>query len=218
MTEKQRSAITCFFSTLSTVRGITNPAHTITLDGGRVLIEFADAAWPAISIGKQGGYGMPGIHSYPENGKASCYKFPGNTAFDAVLFGDRHLAKQLRFAARKPNVQAAVTSGNPYDFRLQFGSSEIGDLVACREKNVKQDDAFKAGRRIAEGDYDRENLRVIVDWKIGDGRLLGRELSLLDENTDTQIEEALRSATTADDERAAVEALIREDPEVGFMA
>jgi hypothetical protein len=77
--------------------------------------------------------------------------------------------------------------------------------VARREGNVEQDDAFEAGGRIAgRGDYSRQNLEVIVAWKM-EGVHLTRVMSYLGQNTDAVIDHALRSAVATDSERSAIE-------------
>jgi hypothetical protein len=209
MTEKQKTAVASFFSKLATVRGIAGQAHTITQDGSLVLIRLADPSWPVISIGKQGGYGMPDIKSYPENGRASCYEYPGNTAFDAVLFGDKHLSKQLGLASRTSKAGVSFEGVDPWNFqRPRFTRFEIDELVARRQQTVGESDAFEAGKRIASGDYSCGNLRVVVDWKT-ECRFLQREMSLLDENSEVMVATALRSAATADEPQGAIEALVR---------
>jgi hypothetical protein len=108
----------------------------------------------------------------------------------------------------KVRISKSVDNSDPYNFVLQFKQCEIDGLVASREKNVKQDEAFEAGKRIARGDYSRENLRIIVDWKIPEF-YLPSEMRNLTENSDTQIAEALRLAAVAQSEKAAAEALTR---------
>src|SRR5208282_2163481 len=89
-----------------------------------------------------------------------------------------------------------------------FQPSEIDDLVSRRLTNVDQDKAFQAGSNIASGNYGRDNLNVIVAWKM-EGVHLTRVMSYLDQNTDTDIHHALRSAIEADTERSAIEILDR---------
>jgi hypothetical protein len=99
-------------------------------------------------------------------------------------------------------------SGDPYNFVLQFHTSEIDVLVSRRLTNVTQDKAFEAGTSIAGGNYSRQNLNVIVEWKM-EGVHLARVMSYLDQNTDADIDHALRSAVKADTERSAIEILDR---------
>ncbi len=58
-----------------------------------------------------------------------------------------------------------------------------------------------AGRRIAGGDLSRSNLEAICRWKSA------RRVSLLGDNTDAEIEHALRAATGAGGVKEAVSAL-----------
>jgi hypothetical protein len=97
---------------------------------------------------------------------------------------------------------------DPYNFVLQFHPSEIAGLVSRRLTNVDQDRAFEAGRSIASGNYSRENLNLIVEWKM-DGVHLTRVMSYLGQNTDAEIDRALRSAVEVDAERSAIEILDR---------
>ncbi len=53
-----------------------------------------------------------------------------------------------------------------------------------------------AGHKIAFGDFNRENLNVIVRWKM-EGVHLTRVMSYVDQNTEADIAHALRSAITA---------------------
>jgi nucleoside-diphosphate-sugar epimerase len=88
-------------------------------------------------------------------------------------------------------------------FVLRFDPSEIPRLAA-RYGYEQDDEAFSAGRRIAEGDYSRENLKVIVRWKSA------RKIAFIDDNTDAEIANALRFATNVrTSERSAVETLDR---------
>jgi hypothetical protein len=65
-----------------------------------------------------------------------------------------------------------------------------------------------AGGRIAGGDYSRQNLEVIVAWKM-EGVHLTRVMSYLGQNTDGEIDHALLSAIATDSERSAIEILDR---------
>ena len=65
-------------------------------------------------------------------------------------------------------------------FVLQFSPSEIAGLAA-RYGPEQDDEAFKAGRNIAGGNYSRENLKVIVRWKSP------RKIAFIDDNTDIEI-------------------------------
>jgi hypothetical protein len=113
-------------------------------------------------------------------------------------------------ASSKPAISSCRTpertAHSPWNFVLQFPPSEIPALVKRRLTNVDEAKAAEAGRSIAAGDYSRANLRVIVAWK-NEGRWLDRVLSLLDQNTDQEIEGALRVAATTADERTAIAVL-----------
>lgn len=101
-----------------------------------------------------------------------------------------------------------LTESDPCNFAIQFPRSEIGGLVARRLTNVKEDAAFAAGCRIAAGDLRRDNLKVIVGWKM-EGVHLTRVMSYLAKNTDDEIIRVLRSAITAGSEGEAIQALDR---------
>jgi hypothetical protein len=109
----------------------------------------------------------------------------------------------------KPTTRARVDSPanlDPYNFVLQFPESEISGLVARRLTNVAQDKAFQAGRSIASGSYTRENLNAIVEWKM-EGVHLTRVMSYLAQNSDVEIEAALRLAVSTDNEQSAIDTL-----------
>jgi hypothetical protein len=98
------------------------------------------------------------------------------------------------------------TAHSPWNFVLQLPPSEIPALVKRRLTNVDETKSAEAGRRIAAGDYSRANLRAIVAWK-NKGRWLDRVLLLLDQNSEQDIEGALRVAAMAPEERTAIAAL-----------
>lgn len=72
-------------------------------------------------------------------------------------------------------------------FVLQFDPLEI-DALAERYGTDYDDKALHAGKRIASGDYSRDNLMVIVNWKSS------RRAALLVENKDDEIGIALQFA------------------------
>jgi len=74
------------------------------------------------------------------------------------------------------------------EFALQFEPSEI-DALADRYGHAQDINALHAGKRIASGDYSRDNLKVIVNWKSP------RRAALIDNNTDDHIAVALRFAS-----------------------
>jgi hypothetical protein len=65
-------------------------------------------------------------------------------------------------------------------FVLQFDASQI-DVLAKRYGYGHDDDALEAGARIAPGNYDRENLNVIVRWKSA------RRVALIDALLDSPV-------------------------------
>jgi hypothetical protein len=87
-------------------------------------------------------------------------------------------------------------------FRLQFKPAEIAEL-AKRYGYERDDNPLAAGRRIREGDFTRENLSVIFEWKTR-----GRGRSRLMHNSDREIGDALRLAVCAETERAAIAVLL----------
>jgi hypothetical protein len=92
----------------------------------------------------------------------------------------------------------------PPKFQLQYDPADIPKLAEkymakFRAKDQVMEDA---GRRIATGDVSRPNLEAIYRWKSA------RRIGLLDNNTDAEIEQALKQAMAAADVKEAVEALI----------
>lgn len=121
MNAKQTQSLNILIELFGKVRGFNN-IQTITdvQPNGTVHVAFDMPGFPTVSIGKQGGYGLPDIKSYPENGKESCFAYPGNTALDAVLFGDKHLARQLsgkrtRRASTTPAATIPENKPEPVD-------------------------------------------------------------------------------------------------------
>jgi hypothetical protein len=88
----------------------------------------------------------------------------------------------------------------------QFDRSEVESLERRFLENQKDAEteagAFKAGAGIGCGDYSRERLKIIYEWKTG-GRGKGR----LAENSDEEISDALRLAVAARTARAAIAVL-----------
>jgi hypothetical protein len=86
--------------------------------------------------------------------------------------------------------------------KLQFDQTLIPKIAArySYEEDVKPLDA---GRRIRSGEYTRENLQTIFEWKTK-----GRGRSRLGKNSDEDIADALRLAITAKTDRAAVAVLL----------
>jgi len=86
-------------------------------------------------------------------------------------------------------------------FELQFPSTEITALAERYGYN-EDSDALRAGESIQRGEYSRENLTTIFQWKTK-----GRGISRLRRNTDQEIEDALRLAVDARTERSAISVL-----------
>jgi thermostable 8-oxoguanine DNA glycosylase len=111
---------------------------------------------------------------------------------------------------RAANAYPMKPSANvdPYNFALQFSGSEIEGLVARRLTNVDEKNALEAGRSIAAGNLTRDNLNVIVSWKM-EGVHHSRVMSYLGQNKDDAIVHALNSAAKAGTEAEAIETLDR---------
>jgi hypothetical protein len=77
----------------------------------------------------------------------------------------------------------------PVQFALRFPPYEI-DALAERYGYAEDNDALLAGKRIASGDYSRDNLKVIVNWKSP------RRAALIDDNKDEHIAVALKFASS----------------------
>jgi len=90
---------------------------------------------------------------------------------------------------------------SPNRFVLQFALSDLAGL-ATRYGYRQDEGAFAAGRNIVNGNYGRENLKVIVRWKSA------RKIGFIDDNTDAEIAHALRFASAPGiSENSAVEIL-----------
>jgi hypothetical protein len=86
-------------------------------------------------------------------------------------------------------------------FDLQFAVEDIPGLAA--RYDFKDDAAaLDAGARISLGDFSRENLEAIFEWKTK-----GRGRSRLTKNSDDEITDALKLAIEAKTPRAAVAVL-----------
>lgn len=86
-------------------------------------------------------------------------------------------------------------------FKLQFDPSKISE-IAKRYDASEDEDALSAGQQIKNGQYTRNNLERIFDWKTG-----GRGRSRLRKNTDKEIIDILRLAIVAKTDRAAISVL-----------
>lgn len=85
--------------------------------------------------------------------------------------------------------------------KLQFDSSLISE-IAIRYSFQEDVEALEAGKKIKSGEYSRENLRKIFEWKTN-----GRGRSRLEKNSDEDITDALRLAVEANTDRAAIAVL-----------
>lgn len=88
-------------------------------------------------------------------------------------------------------------------FRLQYDPADIPKLVAeyiaaSAEHDQRMEDA---GKRIASGEFTRQNLEAICRWKSE------RRIRLLGSNNDTEIERALRRVLSAADIKDAIYSL-----------
>lgn len=235
MNTKQQQVLNLLLADFAAMRGLSNvgyrtvsPSEVQTVGNwvirpDSVVILFDLPNFPPIELTASGSRpgALPTVSTYNEfNREPNSYKpFPnGRTTYDALLFADSHAAKtrrrpavptegatQLARRSRADGPGSAVSS-DPYNFVLQFTASEIPALVARRLTNVDEENAFEAGRRISEGDYRRQNLEVIVDWKIPNF-YLARLMSHLGRNTDSDIAAALGSAVSASSEKSAVDVL-----------
>ena len=86
-------------------------------------------------------------------------------------------------------------------FDLQFAVKDISSLAA--RYDFKDDTAaIDAGARISHGDFSRENLETIFEWKTK-----GRGRSRLTKNSDDEIVDALKLALEAKTPRAGIAVL-----------
>lgn len=105
MTTKQTAALNLFISTLCSQRVDLIPAgtevkHTETVIEGKCFVAIDLPGFPSISIGKSGGFDIPSVRSYPQNGTL--------TALDAAVNADRHLARQSSGTRTKRAVAAPL--------------------------------------------------------------------------------------------------------------
>jgi hypothetical protein len=236
MNGKQQTVLSLLLADLAAKRGFSDVGYRTISSGDvqtvgnwvikpdSVVILFDLPNFPPIELTASGSRpgALPTVSTYNEfNREPNSYKpFPnGRTTYDALLFADSHVAKATRTAGpvrnagprasrSSPGNLRSVANSDPYKFVLQFTAPGIPALVARRLTNVDEENAFEAGRRIAGGDYQRQNLEVIVDWKIPNF-YLARVMSRLSYNTDADIATALSSAVSASSEKSAVEILDR---------
>lgn len=89
-----------------------------------------------------------------------------------------------------------------YAFALKCDDVPYWAAQYLKTDNGADDKAFKAGRRIRDGELTRSNLIEIVSWKSN------RRAGLIANNTDEEIADALRLALLADEPRSAFAVLM----------
>jgi hypothetical protein len=205
LTEKQKAKLTDVLSVLHK----PYEAHHEFINGHCFHFFFSEG--PSLTIGPHGGLWwylnaqQREVHpNFWDNGQPSLTigKLVASLQHGAIPENNQTAGTIPRKRYSKP-----VTNSDPYNFSLQFPESEISDLVTERLKTVDQEGAFQAGRSIVSGNYVRENLNIIVAWKMADNVHLTPVMASLSQNTDAEIEQALQSVVTADGERSAIEAL-----------
>lgn len=207
MNSIQKAKIDELRSRLAAERGITTPLLVTENNDGSVTVLVNGSGH--VTIGVRAGIDLPNVRSYPEAMEAAVHADELEArCSNGYRIGRAPRGGSGKAASTDPGKRAATA--DPYHFALQFGLSEIDGLVARRLMTVAEEKAMEAGRRIAGGNYSRENLRVIVDWKM-EGPRLRRVISFLDKNKDAKITDALCFAVAAPDERSAVVALDRLD-------
>lgn len=139
MNAKQTTAVSSLVALLSTIRGL-NATPTTDEQDGKVLLDLGLTGFPLVSIGKQGGYGLPDVKSYPENGKPSNHAFPGNSALDAALWGDMHVVRQAAGRVRKATTASAngtVASSPELDAAVS-ASDAASEPAESQESDAEQ--------------------------------------------------------------------------------
>jgi hypothetical protein len=92
---QQEAALEKLLSKLGSIRGLdVRDKYKTVLTKTDLLVKIDLPDFPVVSIGRRGGFDMPEIGVYNETtGASDNYQYPaGNTAFDACLFGDKHVA------------------------------------------------------------------------------------------------------------------------------
>jgi hypothetical protein len=87
------------------------------------------------------------------------------------------------------------------EFSLRFPLRDVLEL-ASRYHNVGEAEVLEVGRRVAGGEYRREHLAKIFDWKTR-----GRGRSRIALNSDAEVADALRLAVSAKTELCALSVL-----------
>jgi hypothetical protein len=96
-TKYQDASLTKLLAALKTVRDLGEVTCKTKLTPVKMLIKLNLTCFPLVEIGRRGGFNMPEIRSYREAKGANDSLLPppdGNTAFDACLWGDKHVVKQ----------------------------------------------------------------------------------------------------------------------------
>jgi len=100
--DTQEAALSKLLSMLEKVRKVGEMNCETRCTPVSLMVKLNLRDFPLINIGRRGGFSMPEIRSYSEVKGASDSLLPppnGNTAFDACLWGDKHVAKQGSGAA-----------------------------------------------------------------------------------------------------------------------
>jgi hypothetical protein len=87
-------------------------------------------------------------------------------------------------------------------FRLMFPITEVEQWASQYSYRSDDTKAFEAGKKILAGDYSRSTLEIIVGWKSE------RRKALVAQNSDSEIEDALRLALSAKEPRSALAVLM----------
>lgn len=127
-------------------------------------------------------------------------RLPDRLRREVAYGGDGADGSKMTYAV--PSLPKRSRGGMRTRIHLQFDPNEI-DEYADRYAFEEDSEALEAGRRIREGDYSRENLEAIFEWKTG-----GRGRSRIANNSDDEIVDALHLAATAHSDRGAVAALL----------
>lgn len=116
MNQKQLVALSVLLARIERERGLKpeSSPEVIGWQGTRAIVELHIPGFPSVSIGKQGGYDMPDVRSYPQEN--------GLTALDACVYGDWHLNKQ--------------SSGRQRGRVLPYGTQSVPETAQVAENTV----------------------------------------------------------------------------------
>lgn len=89
------------------------------------------------------------------------------------------------------------------EFQLQFDANLISEMADRYSFQQEDTEALEAGEEIRKGQYTRDNLEKIFEWKTN-----GRGRSRLSKNNDEEIRDALYLASIAKTDRSAVAVLL----------